>query len=96
MCQVVVDALIEVPGLKLTIEHDKYDYLIPTALMTFTSDWAGPSRDQVYERMLQGRPRIALQDLGNPDELAVDPMNLDRQELYTVLRRLREELLRTG
>ncbi len=92
-CQVLVDALIEVPGLKITIEHDEHDYLIPTTLMTFTSDWDGPSRDEVYERMLQGRPSVALHNLGNPDELAVDPMNLDRQDLDAVVRRLREELL---
>jgi len=93
MCQVVVDALIEIPGLKMTVEHDEYDYLIPTALMTFTSKWNGPSRDEVYESMLQGRPSVALHNLGNPDELAVDPMSLDPQDLDTVVRRLREELL---
>jgi hypothetical protein len=93
MCQVVVDALIEIPGLKMTVEHDEYDYLIPTALITFTSEWNGPSRDEVYESMLQGRPSVALHNLGNPDELAVDPMSLDPQDLDTVVRRLREELL---
>jgi len=35
-----------------------------------------------------------MQQLGNPDELAVDPINLTDNELEIVIRRLREELLR--
>ena len=93
MCQSVVDALIEVPGLRVTVEHDDYDYLIPTALMKFTKDWNGPSRDQVLAAMIDGNPTISLHARGGPDELAVEPLNLDDQELEIVIRRLREELL---
>jgi hypothetical protein len=32
--------------------------------------------------------------LGNPDELAVDPLNLEEDEAHMVINRLREELLR--
>ena len=93
MCQQVVDALVEFPGLRVTIEHDDHSYLIPTALMTYTREWNGPSRDQVYSAMADGDPPIFLHNLGAPDELAVDPFNLDEVELQTVIRRLREELL---
>ncbi len=93
MCQQVVDALVEFPGLRVTIEHDDHSYLIPTALMTYTREWNGPSRDQVYSAMADGDPPIFLHNLGAPDELAVDPFNLDEAELQTVIRRLREELL---
>jgi L-seryl-tRNA(Ser) seleniumtransferase len=92
MSRSVVDALIEVPGLKVTLEYDDYDYLIPTALMTFTKEWKGQSRDQVLESMAEGDPPIFLHTLGNPDELAVEPISMDDQELETVIRRLREEL----
>ena len=95
MCQQVVDALIEVPGLRVTVEHDRYDYLIPHAVMKFTDDWRGPSRDAVVNAMVQGDPPIYMQALNHPDELAIDPFNLDEQELEVVIRRLREELLRT-
>ena len=95
MADSVVDALIEVPGLAVTLEHDDYDYHVPTALMTFTKNWSGPTRDQVLDNMAQGDPPIHLHQLGNPDELAVDPINLDEGELQTVIRRLREELLST-
>ena len=93
MCQSVVDALIEVPGLKLAVEHDEYNYPIPTAVMTFTSEWGGPARDQVLENMAGGDPPVSLHQLGNPDELAVEPINLDEGELKKVIDRLREELL---
>ena len=93
MSRQVVDALIEVPRLRVTVQHDGWNYLVPHAEIKFTRDWTGPSRDEVLERMAQGDPPIFLHSLGNPDELAVDPINLDQQELDTVIRRLREELL---
>ena len=89
-----VDALAEVPGLEVTFEHDEYDYLIPTAVLRFGKDWRGPPRDRVAEAMQQGDPPIYLHRLGDPDELAVDPLNLRDDEVHTVVRRLREELLR--
>ena len=93
MCQRVVDALIEVPGLRVSVEHDEWNYLVPHAGITFTPDWVGPSRDDVLANMAKGDPPVFLHSLGNPDELAVDPFNLDDQELDTAIRRLREELL---
>ena len=94
MCQQVVDALIEVPGINVTIEHDNHTYLIPHALITFTEEWRGPSRDAVFNAMVEGDPAIYLHNIGDPDELAVDPFNLTEEELEVVIPRLREELLR--
>lgn len=93
MCEAVVDALIEVPDLRVTVEHDEFDYLIPTALLKFTSSWVGPSRDEVLERMAYGTPAVHMHSLGDPDELGVEPINLNEADLETVIRRLREELL---
>ena len=90
----VVDALSEVPGLKITLEHDDYDYLIPHALLRFGPDWRGPSRNEIARAMEEGEPAIYLHQLGQPDELAVDPLNLTEEETSTVVRRLREELSR--
>jgi L-seryl-tRNA(Ser) seleniumtransferase len=94
MCQRVVDALTEVPGLKITLEHDDHNFLIPHAAIHFTGDWRGPSRDEIYDAMIAGELPIYLHNLGNPDDLAVDPLNLDDAELEIVIRRLREELLK--
>ena len=93
MCQQVVDALIEAPGLEVSVKHDEWDYLTPIAVMRFTRDWRGPSRDEVDAAMAAGDPPIYLHNIHNPDELAVDPFNLDERELDVVIRRLREELL---
>ena len=94
IAQQVVDAMAEVPGLEISLEHDEYDYLIPTALMRFTKAWRGPTRDQVAGALQIGDPPIYLHQLGNPDELAVDPLNVSQEEVDTVISRLREELLR--
>ena len=93
MSQKVVDALIETPGLDVSVKHDEWDYLTPIAIMRFTSDWRGPSRNEVDAAMATGDPPIYLHNIHNPDELAVDPFNLDEQELEIVIRRLREVLL---
>lgn len=93
MAQQVVDALAEAPGLRVTLEHDEHNYLIPHAVMRFTKEWRGPSRNDVYQAMIDGDPPVYLHDIFDPDELAVDPFNLDDEELGIVIRRLGEELL---
>ncbi len=94
MMQAIVDALAETPGLKITVEHDEHKHLVPNANIVFTPDWDGPSRDEVLEAMAKGDPPVLLHQIGEPDELAVDPLNVDEQELKIVIRRLREELLK--
>ena len=92
LAEQVVDALSEVPGLKITLEHDKHDYLIPHAVMQFGPDWHGPSRNEILNAMAEGDPPIYLHFLGQPDELAVDPLNLTEEENILVISRLREKL----
>ena len=94
MCQQVVDAFIEIPGLDVSMEHDEYDYLIPHAVINFTREWHGPSPSQVYEAMVAGDPPVYLHNLGNPENLAVDPLNLSQDELEITIHRLREVLLK--
>jgi len=94
MAQRAVDALIEIPGLRVALEHDGVNYLIPHAVIRFTQEWRGPGRDAVAAAMEQGDPSIHLHQLGGPGELAVDPLNLTEEETEIVIRRLREELTR--
>ncbi len=94
MCQEVVDAFIEIPGLDVSLEHDEFDYLIPHAVIKFTKGWRGPSPSQVYEAMVAGDPPVYLHNLGNPENLAVDPLNLSQNELEITIHRLREVLLK--
>ena len=93
MAQQVVDALAEVSGLRVSLEHDEFNYLVPHAVMRFTREWRGPGRNEVYQAMVAGDPPIYLHDIFDPDELAVDPLNLDDEELEIVIRRLGEVLL---
>ena len=90
MCQTVVDALTEIPGLDIRVEHDEYNWLVPTAVMRFTKAWDGPGREQLVAAMIQGDPPIYLQQR---DELAVDPLTLEEEEVPVIIRRLREALL---
>lgn len=92
LAQRVVDSLVEVPGLQITLQHDGIDYLIPTAVLHLGSDWPGPPARQVAAALQQGDPPIYLQQLGPPDELMVDPLNLTEAETDIVIRRLREAL----
>ena len=94
MVQTVVDALVELPGLRVTPEHDGINYLIPQAVIRFTDEWRGLYRDTVAAALELGNPQIYLQQLGSPQELAVDPLNLTEEEVEIVIRRLREELTR--
>ena len=92
MVQQVVDALVEIPGLLVTLEHDRINYLIPHAVIRFTDEWRGPGRDAIAAAMERGSPQIYLHQLGGPHELGVDPLNLSEAEVEVVIRRLREEL----
>ena len=93
MGQAVVDAMVEIPGLTVAIEHDAYENLVPSAVITLTDKWQGPEKAQIIAAMGGGENPILLSDFGNPDELTVSPSNLDKDELELVIRRLREELL---
>ena len=89
----VVDSLSDaVPGLNIGLEHDGIDYLIPTAVLRLGGDWPGPAANRVAAGLQQGDPPIYLQQLGPPDELMVDPLNLTEAETEIVIRRLREVL----
>ncbi len=92
LAQRVVDSLAEIPGLRITLEHDSVDYLIPTAALRLGGSWPGPSAREVASALRQGDPPIYLQQLGPPDELMVDPLNLTEAETDVVIRRLWETL----
>jgi L-seryl-tRNA(Ser) seleniumtransferase len=95
MAQQIVDAFIETPGLRVTLEHDKRNYLIPNALITFEESWRGPSRSELTAALEAGDPPIYLQGVFLPeDQIAVDPFNVDEEEMDVLIHRLREELLR--
>ena len=81
MCETIVESVSNLPGLSSSVEHDEYDYLSPVAVVQFTGEWRGRSRDEIRDFMIHGDPPIYLHDIGPPEELGVDPFNLDDEEL---------------
>ena len=88
MCRHAANALDDLPGLEISVEHDAVDYLTPRTVLRFTSAWKGPSREAVRDALLQGRPSIHLFDIFEPWELAIDPFNLHDDELNVVIERV--------
>ena len=92
LAQRVVDALVETPGLQVSLQHDGVDYLIPNAVLKFGDAWQGPSPSRVAAAMEQGARPVYLSQLGPPDRLGVDTLNLTEEETDYIIRRLRETL----
>jgi L-seryl-tRNA(Ser) seleniumtransferase len=97
VCTTIVEALDDIPGLRLTVEHDA-NRVIPHAVVYFTPDWAGPSGHAVQVALAQGEPHIYVQQGAHQggyfDEIAVDPINLQPGDEAIIAARLREELTR--
>ncbi len=98
VCTTIVEALADIPGLRVVVEHDAVNRVIPHAVVYFTPDWAGPSGHAVQVALAQGDPHIYVQQGAHQggyfDEIAVDPINLQPGEEAIVAARLREELTR--
>lgn len=98
-CQVIVDSLGEIPGLRMAVEHDPVNRVIPHACIYFTPAWKGPSGRAVQLALAAGDPHIYVQQGphqgGYFDEIAIDPINLQPGDEKILAVRLREELLRT-
>ena len=91
----IVDALIEIPGLEVSVEQDGNDYLVPTAVLKFGPGWNGPTKDDFMAALEEGDPPVFLQGSFVPEDvMAVDPFNVSEEEIPVLINRLREELLR--
>lgn len=95
MMNAVVDQIAEIPGVDAVVEHDR-DHAIPHAVVYFTSEWRGPDRNEIHRRLMAGRPRVYLTNLGKRGEIWVDPLNIQEGELEIVAERLREELVKAA
>jgi L-seryl-tRNA(Ser) seleniumtransferase len=92
LLQPVVDALVEIPGISVSVEEDDYDYFIPTAVIRFGPEWMGASKEAIVGALVDGDPPIYFGGLSDPDELTVDPTNLTDDEVAVLSQRLRAEL----
>jgi L-seryl-tRNA(Ser) seleniumtransferase len=98
LCTRIVEGLRDLPGLRVVVEQDPVNRVIPHAVVYFTPDWVGPSGHTVQVALAKGDPHIYVQkgahQGGYADEIAVDPINLQPGDAEVLTRRLREELTR--
>jgi len=98
VCTTIVEALADIPGLRVVVEQDAVNRVLPHAVVYFTEDWEGPSGRAVQQALAAGEPHIYVQQGphqgGYVDEIAVDPINLQPGDDVIVSARLREELTR--
>ena len=94
----IVEALGDIPGLRVVVEQDGVNRVLPQAVIYFTPEWVGPSGHAVQVALAQGEPHIYVQQGAHQggyfDEVAVDPFNLEPGDVDIIARRLREELTR--
>jgi L-seryl-tRNA(Ser) seleniumtransferase len=98
LCTTIVEALADIPGLRVVVEQDPVNRVLPHAVVYFTPEWVGPSGHAVQVALAQGEPHIYVQQGAHQggyfDEIAVDPINLMVGDELIVAARLREELTR--
>jgi L-seryl-tRNA(Ser) seleniumtransferase len=98
VCTTIVEALGEIPGLRMVVEQDPVNRVIPHAVIYFTPEWEGPGGHAVQVALAQGEPHVYVQQGahqgGYVDEIAIDPINLQPGDEAILARRLREELTR--
>ena len=98
VCTTIVEELGQIPGLRIVVEHDPVNRVIPHAVVYFTPEWTGPSGRAIQLALAQGEPHIYVQQGphqgGYGDEVAVDAINLQPGDEKVLATRLREELLR--
>jgi L-seryl-tRNA(Ser) seleniumtransferase len=96
VCTAIVESLADIPGLRVVVEHDAVNRVIPHAVIYFTPEWVGPTGRAVQLALAQGDPHVYVQQGshqgGYGDEIAVDPINLQPGDEVVLARRLREEL----
>lgn len=98
VCASIVEGLGEIPGLRIVVEQDPVNRVIPHAVVYFTPEWVGPSGHAVQVALAKDEPHIYVQQGAHQggyfDEIAIDPINLQPGDAEIVARRLREELTR--
>jgi len=98
VCTAIAEGLADVPGLRVVVEQDSVNRVLPHAVVYFTPEWVGPSGHAVQVALAKGEPHIYVQQGAHQggyfDEIAVDPINLQPGDDAILVRRLREELTR--
>lgn len=98
MCGSIVDAVRDIAGLRAVVEQDPHNRVIPHAVIYFEPSWEGPSGQAVQVALAQGEPHIYVKQGthqgGYADEIAIDPINLQPDDVDILASRLRAALTR--
>ena len=98
VCTTIAEQLADIPGLRVVVEQDPVNRVLPHAVVYFTEEWSGPSGNAVQVALAKGEPHVYVQQGahqgGYVDEIAVDPINLRPGDETIIMKRLREELTR--
>ena len=92
MMELVVDRIVEIPGIAVSIVHDR-DHYIPLALIRLTEEWRGPDCNELRRRLMANSPRVYVVNIEQAGDLLVDGLNIQDGEIELVAERVREELL---
>ena len=93
-CEDFNDQLVEVPGIRLTVEQDDVVYLVPNAVVYFESSWTGREPAEIVEALMKGDPPVYCKEiLGGGRGLAFYSFNPTHEEMQIAAGRVREELL---
>ena len=95
-CEMVVDQITEIPGIRAQVEHDDKDHPIPHAVIYFERDWRGPDGEEIHRRLMTRSPRVYISPLGFMGEIYMDPINLQDGEIEIVAEAIRDELLKAS
>ncbi len=91
--QMIVDQVIEIPGVDAEVVHD-YNHYIPHAVLRLNDEWRGPSKMVIGERMMEAPDRVViLTFLEEIPDFWVDPLNLEGDDINIVADKLRRVLI---
>ena len=91
-CDTIATAIMDIRGVKTAVLQDDWTRPVPELSIHLTSDWAGPSPDEIVNTMAKGDPPIIIrgsQQLRWEEQLLVNPHILMEGEAELVGQRLR-------
>jgi L-seryl-tRNA(Ser) seleniumtransferase len=98
VCTTIADELQDIEGLRVVVEQDPINRVLPHTCIYFTEEWKGPSGHAIQVALAKGEPHIYVQQGAHQggyfDEIAIDAINLQPGDEKILVTRLREELRR--
>jgi L-seryl-tRNA(Ser) seleniumtransferase len=88
----IYNALKNISNIKVSIEYDQINYLLPTVTIQLLKEWKGPGYGELEKSLLNGSPSILVQHFQGSDVLIINPISLQKNEAKIVAECLAKEL----